>query len=163
MIELATPRTAREPTVYLGQSNRCPHCGHRLSVALGRACAVLTGDGSGNESGDRPCGCRRHFRRGGRVGESRPIIPRRAIGRCSHRLLGPSGAIVAVCMLPLRFVGIRGEDARAERWYVGACGFYTVLNALGTVERITNNEPRRGYFNHNHDECKKRSSHCIAG
>lgn len=84
------------------------------------------------------------------------------MGRCTHRVLGIRDSIIAICQEPLRFFGIRGEGEKVERWYVGACGFYTVYSEAGSIIRMTREEPRRGYFNHPHDLCKGRPA-CIAG
>lgn len=86
------------------------------------------------------------------------------LNRCTHRILGDGGAILAVCSEPLDLFGIRGTDERRERWYNAACGFFTVLNDAASIVRMTREEPQRGYFNHDHDACKQRGhGRCIAG
>lgn len=100
--------------------------------------------------------------------------PPRTLGtfenRCTHRRYGADGAVIGWCALPLRFVGIRGGipggtwSGERRRWYVGDCGFYTVVNDAGTIVNMTREEPPRGYFNHAHEECKKRRSFgCVLG
>lgn len=84
------------------------------------------------------------------------------IARCTHRVLSNRGAILAICAAPLSFVGIRGEGEKVERWYRASCGFYSVLNATGGVVRMTREEPRKGYFNHEHTLCRGKPV-CVAG
>lgn len=54
----------RTPTDYTNQRNRCPRCGHRLTMVLGGPnCQVVTGDPHDPTIIER-CRCRRHHRRG---------------------------------------------------------------------------------------------------
>lgn len=52
---------ARETTNYKALTNRCPDCGHRLSMREGSRCTVVRGDGH-DKANDRPCLCRKHRR-----------------------------------------------------------------------------------------------------
>ena len=46
----------RTPTDYRKLHNRCPKCGHRTSMHVGTACAVVNSD-IHNRSIEHPCRC----------------------------------------------------------------------------------------------------------
>ena len=45
----------REPTEYRNLKNRCPHCGHRLSMIRSGKCSVVT-----EQPVEKPCNCTKY-------------------------------------------------------------------------------------------------------
>jgi len=53
----------KQPTDYTTLANRCPNCGHRLSMRDGTRCIVVTnGKTPLDPKNDRQCDCRLHVR-----------------------------------------------------------------------------------------------------
>jgi hypothetical protein len=50
----------KQETNNLNAANRCPACGHRLSMVEGTKCTVIMGDG--RPGNDHECPCKKHFR-----------------------------------------------------------------------------------------------------